>query len=515
MHDPRVPETLEGWSVLHQMFRIRWPEWRVRPEDLRRRLAEEAAEAIAAMRRGEAGTTVPVTLLGHKGDLMLVHLRRSFEELQAAQVAVARLGLVDLPRADDLVRLGGRARDVRDDRADPQPPRRTGPRDGLGRVRGRVRRRDGGAEKARLGPALGGGARATARLLLPDEQAPGRAQELVRRAGRGPRAHDARPRQDRPALRRARSARSSPGRSASTTGSGASTSSPTTPSSSRSSSTRCASTRPRPGTRSSARSTSACSSRRPSCRSTWRARSRRCSSGRLRSVGAPRRTLLEALSGGSRSRRMTAGTGRCVSARWRWRFPAAAGAAVVADTGAVGHPADRLLRAGAPVAGIPALTARLVASGLRNPLDLQAAPGDRERLYVGRAGRPHPRHPQRPAPGDAVPRRLRAHLERRRARPPRPRLPPAVRDEPPLLRELHEPAGRHPRRRVPRELRRRGGPRRASASSSPRPSPSPTTTAEASPSTTRAACSSPSATAAPAATRSATARGSTPSSARS
>ena len=35
MHDPNVPETLEGWSVLHQMFRVRWPEWRVRPEDLR------------------------------------------------------------------------------------------------------------------------------------------------------------------------------------------------------------------------------------------------------------------------------------------------------------------------------------------------------------------------------------------------------------------------------------------------------------------------------------------------
>jgi chlorite dismutase len=92
MHDPRVPETLEGWSVLHQVFRIRWPEWRVRPEDLRHRLAAEAAEALAAM-RGEGGATVPVTLLGHKGDLMLVHLRRSFEELQAAQVAVARLGL--------------------------------------------------------------------------------------------------------------------------------------------------------------------------------------------------------------------------------------------------------------------------------------------------------------------------------------------------------------------------------------------------------------------------------------
>jgi glucose/arabinose dehydrogenase len=42
--------------------------------------------------------------------------------------------------------------------------------------------------------------------------------------------------------------------------------------------------------------------------------------------------------------------------------------------------------AGAPVAGIPALTARLVVSGLRNPLDLQAAPGERERLYVVEQG---------------------------------------------------------------------------------------------------------------------------------
>ncbi|HEX9188708.1 MAG TPA: PQQ-dependent sugar dehydrogenase [Vicinamibacteria bacterium] len=42
--------------------------------------------------------------------------------------------------------------------------------------------------------------------------------------------------------------------------------------------------------------------------------------------------------------------------------------------------------AGAPVAGVPGLTARLVASGLRNPLDLQAAPGDRERVYVVEQG---------------------------------------------------------------------------------------------------------------------------------
>jgi chlorite dismutase len=93
MHDPRVPEALEGWSVLHQMFRIRWPEWRVRPEDLRRRLAVEASEALAGMQRGVEGRTVLVTMLGHKGDLMLIHLRRGFEALQAAELAVAGLGL--------------------------------------------------------------------------------------------------------------------------------------------------------------------------------------------------------------------------------------------------------------------------------------------------------------------------------------------------------------------------------------------------------------------------------------
>ena len=36
MHDPRVPETLEGWSILHQMFRVRWEAWQALPEAERR-----------------------------------------------------------------------------------------------------------------------------------------------------------------------------------------------------------------------------------------------------------------------------------------------------------------------------------------------------------------------------------------------------------------------------------------------------------------------------------------------
>ena len=93
MHDPRVPEALEGWSVLHQLFRIRWAEWHAVAAEERRRLAAEAAGVLASMRGGAEGTSVPVTLLGHKGDLMLIHLRRSFDELQAAELEIGGLGL--------------------------------------------------------------------------------------------------------------------------------------------------------------------------------------------------------------------------------------------------------------------------------------------------------------------------------------------------------------------------------------------------------------------------------------
>jgi peroxiredoxin len=91
MHDPRVPETLEGWSLLHQMFRIRWEAWRALPESERRQRAAASVDGLAGMRRGEDGATALTTLLGHKGDLMLIHFRRDFEALQAAELAVARL----------------------------------------------------------------------------------------------------------------------------------------------------------------------------------------------------------------------------------------------------------------------------------------------------------------------------------------------------------------------------------------------------------------------------------------
>lgn len=87
---PPVPLTVEGASVLHQMMRLRRSAWRqLSPED-RYEIAEEASKALAGM----PGTAV-YSLLGHKGDLMLVHFRKDFTELNRAELEIARLRLND------------------------------------------------------------------------------------------------------------------------------------------------------------------------------------------------------------------------------------------------------------------------------------------------------------------------------------------------------------------------------------------------------------------------------------
>ena len=89
---PPVPLTLEGASVLHQMFRLKWPAWRALPADRRSELIAQTASALGQME--PAGTAV-FSLLGHKGDLMLVHFRADFDALGDAERCVARLELSD------------------------------------------------------------------------------------------------------------------------------------------------------------------------------------------------------------------------------------------------------------------------------------------------------------------------------------------------------------------------------------------------------------------------------------
>jgi chlorite dismutase len=94
VHNPFVPETLEGWSALHLMYRVDWGRLgQAYPGD-RQQMAEEFARAVATgVGSPDDGATALVQLLGHKGDLMVIAFRRSFDELGRAQLALARCKL--------------------------------------------------------------------------------------------------------------------------------------------------------------------------------------------------------------------------------------------------------------------------------------------------------------------------------------------------------------------------------------------------------------------------------------
>jgi chlorite dismutase len=93
-----VPLTLEGSSVLHQFFRFDWKAWRACADGERKKIV---AEAITALQRLERpGPDAPVrsalfSQLGHKGDLIFIHFRDNFEQLNQVELDLAQLAIYD------------------------------------------------------------------------------------------------------------------------------------------------------------------------------------------------------------------------------------------------------------------------------------------------------------------------------------------------------------------------------------------------------------------------------------
>jgi hydrogen peroxide-dependent heme synthase len=96
---PPVPLTLEGSWVLHQMFRWRRSEWRKLSDSQRQQIVEEASTSLSAMEAirngGHPNQSALYSLIGHKGDLLLIHFRDSLADLHCAETAVAKLEICD------------------------------------------------------------------------------------------------------------------------------------------------------------------------------------------------------------------------------------------------------------------------------------------------------------------------------------------------------------------------------------------------------------------------------------
>src|SRR5207253_10595807 len=87
---PPVPLTIEGYSVLHQMMRVRWPVWRELSAAQKNEIVNEASAALAKMEQSASGQSGLYSLLEQKGDLMMVHFGNYFEELNKGELRWAR-----------------------------------------------------------------------------------------------------------------------------------------------------------------------------------------------------------------------------------------------------------------------------------------------------------------------------------------------------------------------------------------------------------------------------------------
>jgi chlorite dismutase len=95
---PEPPDTLEGWYALHDFRRIDWPRFKALPAEERAAVTTEAAaflEAAEAAADAPEGASALYTVLGHKADLMFLHLRPTLDALNALERAFARTRLAD------------------------------------------------------------------------------------------------------------------------------------------------------------------------------------------------------------------------------------------------------------------------------------------------------------------------------------------------------------------------------------------------------------------------------------
>jgi hydrogen peroxide-dependent heme synthase len=95
---PEAPETLEGWYVHHDFRRVDWPRWKALPAEERDAAIAEAnafMEDAAAHRDAPEGSSALFSIVGHKADLMLLHLRPTVDQLGDLERAFARTRLAD------------------------------------------------------------------------------------------------------------------------------------------------------------------------------------------------------------------------------------------------------------------------------------------------------------------------------------------------------------------------------------------------------------------------------------
>ncbi|HWI64441.1 MAG TPA: hydrogen peroxide-dependent heme synthase [Symbiobacteriaceae bacterium] len=91
-----VPGTLEGWYALHDFRRLDWPRWNQLTHSEQAAIVEEAAAWLsraANVADAPEGSSAFYSIIGHKADLLLIHLRPTIDQLGALERSFNRTRL--------------------------------------------------------------------------------------------------------------------------------------------------------------------------------------------------------------------------------------------------------------------------------------------------------------------------------------------------------------------------------------------------------------------------------------
>jgi chlorite dismutase len=93
---PEPPRTDEGWYVLHDFRTVNWAAWRAAPDERTERALEEGVDYLRdhADHDGEGWSAV-FSILGHKADVMVLHLRPTTGALDVAERRFEQTTLAD------------------------------------------------------------------------------------------------------------------------------------------------------------------------------------------------------------------------------------------------------------------------------------------------------------------------------------------------------------------------------------------------------------------------------------
>jgi peroxiredoxin len=95
MRHPNVPESLEGWWILHRMFSFDRLAWDQLTPSEKKELSDQVVAALKPFKDAADTDLGLAQMVGHKADLMLTHYSKNYEGLAFAQTVFDKTGLTD------------------------------------------------------------------------------------------------------------------------------------------------------------------------------------------------------------------------------------------------------------------------------------------------------------------------------------------------------------------------------------------------------------------------------------